>query len=131
MDVTKDVLSKMVGFVTTTDPAAARHFYGDQLGFRLTGEDDYALVFDAHGTMLRVGKAREHTPAQGTVLGWQVGDIHAAIRELSARGVHFEQFGLGFMPQDEFGVWKASEHDSVAWFKDPAGNVLSISQHAA
>jgi len=131
MDVTKDVLTRMVGFVTTTDPAAARRFYGDLLGFRLTGEDDYALVFDAHGTMLRVNKAREHTPAQGTILGWQVGDIHAAIRELSGRGVHFEQFGLAFMPQDELGVWKASEQDSVAWFKDPDGNVLSLSQHAA
>ncbi|HWS71607.1 MAG TPA: VOC family protein [Thermoanaerobaculia bacterium] len=123
------VLTKMVGFVMTTDAEAARRFYSDVLGFRLVGDDDFALVFDANGTMLRVGKAQQFTPAQGTVLGWQVDDIHAAIRELSARGVHFEQFGLPFLQQDEFGAWTAPTGDQVAWFKDPAGNTLSISRH--
>lgn len=123
------VLTKMVGFVMTTDDAAARRFYGDILGFRLIGDDDFALVFDANGTMLRVGKAQQFTPAQGTVLGWQVDDIHAAVRELTARGVHFEQFGLPFLQQDESGVWTAPSGDQVAWFKDPGGNVLSISKH--
>jgi catechol 2,3-dioxygenase-like lactoylglutathione lyase family enzyme len=124
-----NVLSKMIGFVTTTDANKAKAFYGDVLGFRLKGEDEFALVFDANGTMVRVGKARTLTPAQGTILGWEVADIHAAIRELVSRGVRFEQFGLPFMKQDEHGVWTPPNGDRVAWFKDPDGNVLSISQH--
>jgi len=123
------VLTKMVGFVTTTDPAAARRFYEEQLGFRFVSEDDFAVVFDANGTTLRAGKAQTFTPAQGTILGWEVPDIRAAIAELSGRGVHFEQFGLPFLQQDAAGVWTAPNGDEVAWFKDPAGNVLSISRH--
>jgi catechol 2,3-dioxygenase-like lactoylglutathione lyase family enzyme len=124
------VLTRIIGFVTTNDAAKARAFYGDVLGFRLMDEDDYALVFDANGTMLRVNKGRGFQPAQGTVLGWGVEDIHAAVRELAPRGVHFEQFGLPFLQQDELGVWTAPNGDRVAWFKDPDGNVLSVSQHA-
>ena len=123
-------LTRMIGFVTTTDVQRAKVFYGDVLGFRLVDEDEYALVYDANGTMVRVGKAKAFTPAQGTVMGWQVDDIHAAIRELSPRGVKFEQFNLPFMKQDEHGVWSPPNGDRVAWFKDPDGNTLSISQHA-
>jgi catechol 2,3-dioxygenase-like lactoylglutathione lyase family enzyme len=124
------VLEQLIGFVTTTDPAEAKRFYGDVLGFRLIEEDDFALVFDANGSMIRVTKAKAFTAAPGTVLGWEVHDIHAAVRDLVARGVRFEQWGLPFMKQDEHGVWTPPNGDHVAWFKDPEGNVLSISQHA-
>src|SRR5579863_5760377 len=97
-------LTRMVGFVTTTDAAKAKAFYADVLGFRLVGDDDFALAFDANGTMLRVAKGRSHTPAQGTVLGWQVDDIVAQVRALTARGAKFEQFGLAFMQQDADGI---------------------------
>jgi catechol 2,3-dioxygenase-like lactoylglutathione lyase family enzyme len=123
------VLTKMIGFVSTAEPEKARAFYGDVLGFRLTTDDDFALVFDANGTKLRVAKGRSSPPAPGTVLGWEVDDIHAAIRELVARGVKFEQWNLPFMKQDEHGVWTPPSGDQVAWFKDPDGNVLSISRH--
>ena len=123
------VLTRMIGFVIMSDPEKAKAFYGGVLGFRLMSEDDFALVFDANGTMLRVGKGKPFTPAPNTVLGWEVDDIHAAIRELGPRGVHFAQFNLPFMKQDEFGVWTPPNGDKVAWFKDPDGNVLSISQH--
>lgn len=123
------VLTRMIGFVVTSNPEKAKTFYGDVLGFRLISDDNFALVFDANGTMIRVGKGQAFTPAQNTVLGWQVDDIHGAIRELTQRGVHFEQFNLPFMKQDELGVWTAPNGDQVAWFKDPDGNVLSISQH--
>ncbi len=123
------VLSKMIGFVTTSDPQQAKAFYGDALGFRLISDDEFALVFDANGTMLRVGKGRKSAPAQHTVLGWEVEDIHAAIRALVPRGVKFEQWNLPFMKQDEHGVWTPPNGDQVAWFKDPDGNVLSISRH--
>jgi catechol 2,3-dioxygenase-like lactoylglutathione lyase family enzyme len=123
------VLTKMIGFVATSNPQKAKAFYGDILGFRLLSEDDFALVFDANGTMLRVGKSGPFTPAPGTVLGWEVDDMHAAIRELAPRGVRFEQFDLPFMKQDDLGVWTPPNGDRVAWFKDPDGNMLSISQH--
>jgi catechol 2,3-dioxygenase-like lactoylglutathione lyase family enzyme len=125
------MLNRMIGFVTTTHPEEAQAFYAGTLGFRFLGDDGFALVFDANGTMLRVNKARSFTPATGTILGWQVDDIDDAVRELAGRGVHFEQFGLSFMEQDAQGVWTAPNGDQVAWFKDPDGNVLSISRHVA
>jgi catechol 2,3-dioxygenase-like lactoylglutathione lyase family enzyme len=123
------VLTNMVGFLVVDDAEKAKAFYGDVLGFRFMSEDEYALVFDANGTMLRINKGRDFKPAQGTVLGWAVENIYAAIRELTSRGLQFEQFNLPFMKQDEHGVWTPPGGDRVAWFRDPAGNVLSISQH--
>jgi catechol 2,3-dioxygenase-like lactoylglutathione lyase family enzyme len=124
------VLTRMIGLLVTNDSERATTFYRDVLGFPVIGDDEYAVVFDANGTMLRVNKGRDFKPAQGTVLGWEVEDIHAAVRELASRGVHFEQFNLPFLKQDELGVWTPPNGDRVAWFKDPDGNVLSISQHA-
>src|SRR2546422_6169706 len=105
------VLTKMIGFVTTSNPEKAKAFYGGVLGFRQLSDDNFAIVFDANGTMIRVAKAAEFTPARATVLGWEVPDIYAAIRELSPRGVQFEQFNLPFMKQDEFGVWTPPNGD--------------------
>jgi catechol 2,3-dioxygenase-like lactoylglutathione lyase family enzyme len=123
------VLTKMIGFIVTSNPEKAKAFYGGVLGFRELSDDNFAIVFDANGTMIRVSKAKEFTPTRNTVLGWEVSDIYAAIRELAQGGVHFEQFNLAFMKQDEFGVWTPPNGGRVAWFKDPDGNTLSISQH--
>jgi catechol 2,3-dioxygenase-like lactoylglutathione lyase family enzyme len=120
-------LTKLVAFLTTTQPSKARAFFEGALGFRLVSDDDFALVFDTGGPELRVVKARAHAPAEGTVLGWQVDDVHETIRELVKRGVRFERYG---MPQDEDGVWTAPGGAKVAWFKDPDGNVLSITEDA-
>jgi catechol 2,3-dioxygenase-like lactoylglutathione lyase family enzyme len=84
----------MIGFLITSDSERATTFYRDVLGFRMMSEDEYAVVFDANGTMLRVNKGRDFKPAHGTVLGWEVDDIHAAIRELASHGVHFEQLAF-------------------------------------
>ncbi len=123
------LLSRMVGFVTTTSPERAKAFYAEVLGFTYLGDDGFALSFDAHGTLLRVAKAQSFTPAQATVLGWEVADIAGAVQELGARGVHFEQFNLPFLSQDALGIWTAPNGDRVAWFKDPDGNTLSLSCH--
>ena len=123
------VLTRMVGFVTTTAPDRAKAFYGDVLGFTFLGDDGFALSFDANGTLLRIAKAQHFTPSSATVLGWEVADIVAAVRDLSARGVRFEQFNLPFLAQDALGIWTAPNGDRVAWFKDPDGNTLSISCH--
>jgi catechol 2,3-dioxygenase-like lactoylglutathione lyase family enzyme len=117
-----------VGFITIVDVERAKQFYGGTLGLRLLSEEPpFALVFDANGIMLRLGIAKELRAAPGTVLGWQVPDVAAAARELETAGVRFERYQ--HMPQDELGIWTTPTGARVAWFKDPDGNVLSISEH--
>lgn len=67
------------------------------------------------------------SPAQFTVLGWEVSDIENVVRELSKKGIHVEIFG--FFKQDGPGIWTSPSGDKVAWFKDLDGNTLSVSQH--
>jgi len=117
---------KLMAFVATRDPARARSFYGDILGLRLVSEDRFALMFDAHGTMLRVTTVHELALAKYTVLGWEVSDITGAAKDLESAGVKLEQYGL--KEQDERGIWTAPGGARVAWFKDPDGNVLSLTQ---
>ncbi|MEP6766042.1 MAG: VOC family protein [Gemmatimonadaceae bacterium] len=123
------VLHSMIGFLTTTDTTKSKAFFTGVLAFPLISEDDWGMTFNANGTRLRIVKAVSFTPAQGTVLGWNVLDIHTAVRELTAHGVQFEQYNLPYMKQDIHGVWDTGSGDFVAWFKDPDGNVLSVSQH--
>jgi catechol 2,3-dioxygenase-like lactoylglutathione lyase family enzyme len=118
---------KIIAFVTTADPKAAKAFYQGTLGLKLLGEDNFAFVFDANGIMLRVAIAKEVKPAPYTVLGWQVTDIADTLNQLVKAGVKFESFGLP--GQEKNGIWNAPGGDKVAWFKDPSGNILSISQH--
>ena len=118
---------KLVGFVVTTDSARARAFYEGVLGLRVVAEDDFALVLEANGTTIRVTKMKEWSPLGHTVLGWEVADVPATVKGLAARGVTFERYG--FLEQDALGVWTAPGGAArVAWFKDPDGNVLSVSQ---
>jgi catechol 2,3-dioxygenase-like lactoylglutathione lyase family enzyme len=117
---------KLIAFVATLDPARAKDFYGRVLGLRLTSEDTFALVYDANGTTLRVSVVRELAPAGYTVLGWLVPDVRQAVRELTERSVVFQRFdGL---EQDELGIWSAPGGAKVAWFRDPDGNTLSVTQ---
>jgi catechol 2,3-dioxygenase-like lactoylglutathione lyase family enzyme len=118
--------AKVVAFVPTRDAARAKAFYADVLGLRLVSEDAFALVFDAGGTMLRVVNVRDFHPAPFTVLGWDVPDAEEAVRGLQARGAAFERYeGMG---QDALGIWTSPAGARVAWFRDPDGNVLSITQ---
>ena len=118
----------IIGFVNIVDVARAKTFYRDTLGLRLISEEPpFALVFEANGIMLRLGMAKELPPARGTVLGWQVQDIHGAVQDLAQAGVHFEHYEQ--LKQNELGVWTAPSGAKVAWFKDPDGNILSISEH--
>lgn len=110
------------------DIAQARRFYSEVLGLRfLSDEPPFALVFDAHGIMLRLVIAKELPPRFGTALGWRVADIAATAKELAAAGISFERYDG--MEQDLLGVWTAPSGAKVAWFKDPDGNLLSISEH--
>ena len=118
----------IVGFVPITDEGKAKAFYEGVLGLRFVKDDGFALVFDANGAMLRLVKINSVVPAQYTILGWQVKGIADALRQLqAAKGVQFERYG--FFKQDDLGIWTAPSGDKVAWFKDPDGNTLSISEH--
>ncbi|HUO06047.1 MAG TPA: VOC family protein [Candidatus Binataceae bacterium] len=119
----------LIAFVGTANLERAAAFYRDILGLRLVRDDPFGLVFDAHGTMLRISKVKELTPAPYTVLGWKVADIRAAIDDLSKRGVSFALYDG--MPQDERGIWTSADGHQVAWFKDPDGNTLSLTQFGA
>ena len=119
---------KIVAFAATTNQERAKEFYGGVLGLPLISQDGFALVFDANGVRLRVATVREVAQAQYTVLGWEVADIVAKVKELEKAGVKFERYS--FPGVDETGIWTAPSGARVAWFKDPDGNVLSISQHS-
>ncbi|HXJ89334.1 MAG TPA: VOC family protein [Candidatus Binatia bacterium] len=119
--------TEIIAFVPIKDSDKARVFYEGVLGLRFVSDDAFALVLEANGTMLRATKMKEFTPAQFTILGWKVSNIEDAVRGLAKKGVRFEIFG--FFQQDELGIWTAPSGTKVAWFKDPDGNILSVSQH--
>ncbi len=117
---------RVIAFVATRQADRAKDFYGRILGLRLVDDTPFALVFDAAGTELRVQKVAELNPAPYTALGWRVPDLGAACRDLSTRGVEPARFpGL---PQDESGIWTSPDGHGVAWFRDPDGNILSLTE---
>ena len=117
----------LVAFVTVVDVDKARTFYRDTLGLTLVREDlPFALVFDANGIMLRVSISKQRAGVPGTVLGWDVPNIGAAVSGLVAAGVRFERYD--FFKQDERGIWTSPTGAKVAWFKDPDENLLSLTE---
>jgi catechol 2,3-dioxygenase-like lactoylglutathione lyase family enzyme len=119
--------SKIIGFVPTKDSVKARGFYEGILQFQFVSDDMFALVMRAGETMIRIGKAQDFTPAPYTVLGWEVSNIEEVAKWLQKRGVTLEKFP--FVQDKELGIWTTPNGDKVAWFRDPDGNVLSVSQH--
>jgi catechol 2,3-dioxygenase-like lactoylglutathione lyase family enzyme len=117
---------KLVAFVATREPSRAREFYRDILGLPLVSEDEFALVFDVTGTMLRVTRVQELAAAKYAVLGWHVHDIVQTAKNLQKAQVALERYPG--MQQDELGIWNSPSGARVAWFKDPDGNTLSITQ---
>jgi len=117
---------KLMAFVATRDFGRAKEFYRDTLGLRLVSEDQFALVLDAGETMLRIARVPELVPAKHTVLGWQVQDVVQTAKQLQQAHVALERYPG--MQQDELGIWNSPSGARVAWFKDPDGNTLSITQ---
>ena len=116
----------IMAFVATAMPDRAREFYGKTLGLRLISEDGFALAFDVNGTILRVTRVQEVRPQPYTVLGWVVSDIAQAVQDLEGRDVTFLR--VPGLPQDEHGIWTAPGGAKIAWFKDPDGNTLSLTE---
>jgi catechol 2,3-dioxygenase-like lactoylglutathione lyase family enzyme len=118
---------EVMGFIPTTDAVRARGFYEDVLGLRVVSDDPFALVVESNGTFVRIVKLNELAPAPYTILGWRVKDIEEEVQNLHARGVTFTHYPG--MAQSDLGVWTAPGGRKIAWFRDPDGNVLSLSQH--
>jgi catechol 2,3-dioxygenase-like lactoylglutathione lyase family enzyme len=120
----------IIGFVPTLDAARSRAFYEDTLGLTFVADDGFALVFKSGGNMVRVVRVQEFTPPPYTILGWEAADIAAEVIALTAAGVVFARYP--FLPPeqvDERGIWTTPSGSKVAWFQDPDGNTLSLSQH--
>ena len=119
--------AKVMTFIITRDRAVAKGFYGNTLGFKVSHEDDFAVVYDLNGIALRVSTVANFTAQNHTVLGWHVPDIAATVKALRSKGVTFNIYdGFG---QDDLGIWSAPGGSAqVAWFNDPDGNVLSVTQ---
>lgn len=120
--------SDLVAFVGSADLKRAQSFYGGVLGLRLAERSDVACVYDVNGTMLRVTAVPGLHPATHTVLGWAVPDIQSTVDEPAGRGVEFARYEG--MDQDDAGIWRTPGGDLVAWFTDPDGNILSLTQFA-
>jgi catechol 2,3-dioxygenase-like lactoylglutathione lyase family enzyme len=119
--------AKLMGFLFTKDYDRSRTFFESKLGFQFVSLDQFALAMKAGETSIRISKNPNFVPAQGTVLGWEVQNIEAVVDWLTGRGVTFEKYP--FVQDQQRGIWSAPGGAKVAWFKDPDGNVLSVSQH--
>jgi hypothetical protein len=116
---------KLKAFVSTTQPVQAHQFYIEKLGLKILSEDHYGLECESNGAHLRITIVERLTPQPFTVLGWDTDDIVSAVKRFGEKGIKFERYS--FIEQDELGIWTAPGGTRVAWFKDPDGNLLSLS----
>ncbi|WP_108814395.1 VOC family protein [Loktanella sp. Alg231-35] len=116
-----------VSFIATDKPEAAKNFYSDVIGLELREATPFALVFCDRSHVLRVQIVSELEPASYTVHGWQVTNIAVEISVLASEGVQFQRFGQ--LDQDALGVWTTPDGNKIAWFKDPSGNILSLTEY--
>ena len=120
------VPNKPVLFIATANPVEARVFYEKVLDLRCLSDDPYALVFELGTSTLRIQKVESVPVVDYTVLGWEVKDIWKCVEELSSKGVRFETYSQ--LSQDELGIWTSPGGALIAWFSDPDGNTLSLTE---
>ncbi len=117
--------TKAFGGFSTDDIQRARKFYGETLGLQLEEQNGLLVLRISGGYKIIVYPKPNHTPATFTVLNFPVKDVETAVTELTKRGVRFEVYTEGPLKTDNRGVFHG-EGPTVAWFKDPAGNILSV-----
>jgi hypothetical protein len=118
--------TKLIAFAATSDPKKSRTFYETKLGLTCISSDDFATAYECKGTMLRIQHVHQLKPQPHTQLGWQTSNILKEITALISVGISFEKYdGLN---QDENKIWHAPSGAHVAWFKDPDGNILSLTE---
>jgi catechol 2,3-dioxygenase-like lactoylglutathione lyase family enzyme len=121
--------STLIAFIPTTNPEKSLHFYTQMLELELISQDPFAIVLNSNGIMIRITTIPESTnfkPHPFTILGWNVPSAHQTTRDLAAKGIIFERYPN--LPQDPDGIWLSPSAAKIAWFKDPDGNVLSITE---
>ncbi len=118
----------MNGFVPTSDAEKARAFYKGVLGFELISDNEYVATYRAGANKVMLQKGATSPPAQRTIVGWEVTGIRDVVSELTKRGVEFLRLNMEWIKQDDLGIWNSPD-GKVAWFKDPDGNTLSVSEH--
>ena len=116
--------AELVAFVPSSDLGRSRHFYESVLGFTVTHADDFAVVLDANGIRVRITDVGPFTPQTFTILGWHVNDLQSTVAKLTAQGVTF--LAVDGLTQDDLGIWTNPSGTTVAWFKDPDNNTLSV-----
>jgi len=119
--------SHLINFIATSNANASREFYQETLGLKFISGDQFALVFEINGTMLRIQKVDTVDPHGYTALGWEVADIAREVSRLMNKGVKFARYEG--MDQDEQGIWNAPSGAKIAWFTDPDRNILSLTQY--
>jgi catechol 2,3-dioxygenase-like lactoylglutathione lyase family enzyme len=108
------------------DIQQAKHFYGETLGLKVADAPMGTLELTlGDDTRVLVYEKPNHTPASFTILNFPVDDVDRAVTELSERGVRFEVYREGPLKTDDRGI-RREDGPTIAWFKDPAGNFLSI-----
>jgi catechol 2,3-dioxygenase-like lactoylglutathione lyase family enzyme len=118
-----------IAFVPSTDLDRSRRFYVDKLELALTETTPFALVLQTgNATMLRVARVDQLQVQPFTVFGWAVSDIAATVSGLANHGIACVRYEG--MEQDDAGVWTTPAGDKIAWFRDPDGNTLSLTQFA-
>ena len=120
-------LDQPVLFLATADAPRSRAFYEQTLGLRCVADEPYALVFQVGDSTLRIQKVLQVHAAPYTSLGWAVRDIRAVVKQLEGVGVTFERYEG--MNQDADGIWPSPSGARIAWFRDPDGHVLSLTQY--
>jgi len=118
---------KLIGFVPITQANSTLAFYTDVLKLEFVQDDQFAIVLRSGANMIRLVRMKTVEPAPFTILGWEVSDIESDVAKLAAAGVVFARYS--FLEQDQAGIWAAPGGSKVAWFQDPDGNLLSLSQH--
>jgi predicted enzyme related to lactoylglutathione lyase len=118
----------MNGFVPVADGDRARAFYEGVLGLELADDNEYVATYRSGSNNIMLQKGMQTPPAERTIVGWEVSNIREVIQQLTERGVKFLRLNMDWLKQDDLGIWE-SPGGKVAWFKDPDGNTLSVSEH--
>jgi catechol 2,3-dioxygenase-like lactoylglutathione lyase family enzyme len=119
-------LDEPILFLATANAERSRAFYERTLGLAFVADEPPALVFRVGNSMLRIQKVDQVHTLPYTALGWAVSDIRRTVKDLSSVGVAFQRYDG--MNQDDDGIWHAPSGALVAWFRDPDGHTLSLTQ---
>ena len=118
---------QITAFVSTIQPEISKQFYRDILGLQIVTEDAYAIELKGNGAMLRITTVQELKPQPFTVLGFKIEQIELQVKSLSDKGVKFEKYD--HFDQNDLGIWTSPSKAKVAWFKDPDGNLISVTEY--